>query len=460
MTFDVAIIGAGPAGASAAIEAARRGLSVLLLDENDRGGGQVWRPRYDGTGEADGNALRQAVAEADVEYRPGTRVWNLDRDSGGFTIAFQDANMATTGTARTLVLAHGAIERVLPVPGWTLPGVVGLAGATALMKGEGVAPGDAVVVAGGGPLLYAAAVALLELGASVEAIVDSAGLGDWLAAVPALAARPKLFAKGAGWLGRVQRAGVPVFRRKAVVRIDGPTRVKSATIASVDRSHLVYGARRRTIACDSVLLGHGLSPVIEPARLLGAKACFDDSTGSWRIETDNVGRTSVAGLFAVGDGASIEGADAAVWRGRIAAAAIAGDKGALAWMMIARRGAAQLGLRMATMAHVRASAADTATPDTVICRCEGVTRAMIADSVVTGNAGLGAVKAATRAGMGPCGGRFCASNVAHVIAAAGGFAVADLAPGIARPPLRPVPLATLVAGFDYAALPPMKPSPL
>jgi thioredoxin reductase/bacterioferritin-associated ferredoxin len=460
MTFDVAIIGAGPAGASAAVAAAERGLSVLLLDENDRVGGQVWRVRYDGSGEPDGAAMRQAVSEARIDYRPGTRVWHLDRNERGFTIAYLDATAANTTAARALILAHGASERVLPVPGWTLPGVVGLAGATALIKGQGVAPGHAAVVAGSGPLLYAAAVALLDHGTHVAAIVDTAGLSDWIAAFPALARRPRLFAKGAAWMARVGRARIPIFRSHAVVRIDGGLQAASATIAPVDRAHRINSQQQRTIDCDCVLLGNGLLPVIEPAVLLGAATRFDDATGAWQIDTDTTGRTSIAGLFAVGDGASIEGADAAIWRGRIAAAAISQDDGAIATMQIKRNRAARLGLRMATLAHTQTNAAENATPDTIVCRCEGVTRAMIDDAVIQGNMGLGAVKGATRAGMGPCSGRYCSNAIAHLVAAASNSAVADLVPGIVRPPLRPVPLAALVAGFDYADLPPMKPSPL
>ena len=160
MAVDVAIVGAGPAGASAAIEAARLGLDVAIIDENCDAGGQVWRAASPAILAAPrspererGDRLRAALAASRVDARFATRVWHLEREGDGFRLALAGTRDATTLEARTLILATGAQERVFPVPGWTTPGVIGLAAATALMKEQGVLPGRRVVVAGAGPLL-------------------------------------------------------------------------------------------------------------------------------------------------------------------------------------------------------------------------------------------------------------------------------------------------------------------
>jgi bacterioferritin-associated ferredoxin len=99
-------------------------------------------------------------------------------------------------------------------------------------------------------------------------------------------------------------------------------------------------------------------------------------------------------------------------------------------------------------------------PDTVVCRCEGVTRAAIEREIAAGAATTNAVKSGTRCGMGPCGGRFCQTAVARIIERARSLPPGSVAPPTARPPLRPVPVAAVAGRFQYEALPIPAPAPL
>ena len=203
MMYDVAVLGGGPAGMAAATEAARAGARTVLLEESLAPGGQVYRkPAFDGPRDADqrhGDALRASLAASGAEVLTGVRVWGL---GGGPLVTEGHAPFVLNGlgaevSARALILATGTHERIIPFPGWTLPGVLGLAAATILLKAQGVLPGRRVVVAGQGPLLYAVAAKIIAGGGQVVAIADAAMMGEWARALPRLAARPDVLAHGA-----------------------------------------------------------------------------------------------------------------------------------------------------------------------------------------------------------------------------------------------------------------------
>lgn len=465
MNVEVAILGAGPAGAEAALMLAAAGVDVALIDENAAAGGQVWRRRFDGGGETgEGAELRARLAASTVRTMFDTRVWHLEPADRGFALDLIEDGAARRLTSVALILATGARERVVPCPGWTLPGVIGLAGATALLKGQGVAPGSATLVAGSGPLLYALAAMLLDRGVVVPAVVDLSRRGDWLHASAGMAARPALLAIGARWMARIARAGVPMLFGHAVRSFAGEDRVRRVTIGPVDRSHRPTAGRERTFAIDSACLGHGLVPSIEAAALLGATLRFSARDDTWQLAADADGGTNVPGLFVAGDGVGIAGAAAASLSGRLAAQAALRTlrpNGAATRPLRRRRDdAARFGRATAALSTPRLGAYATLAPDTIACRCESVTVAAIDRAIAEGATTSGALKGATRAGMGPCGGRMCSETLAARLAIGRGCALGDVAPGVARSPLRPVPLAAVSTGFDYAELPPLAPSPL
>src|SRR4249920_2007357 len=203
-SYDLIVLGAGPAGISAALSAARQGVHTLLIDGSSQPGGQVYRavpgefriaaPEVLGEDFAHGQRLRRALADSAVDVRLEHPVWNV---APGFLVQAAGPQGLFQARSRALIAATGTVERIYPFPGWTLPGVIGLAGATILLKSQQMLPGRRTLVCGVGPLLYAVAAAIVKAGAEVAAVVDAASEVEWTARLPRMASRPDLLARGA-----------------------------------------------------------------------------------------------------------------------------------------------------------------------------------------------------------------------------------------------------------------------
>ena len=470
-TCDVVVIGGGPAGAAAAIEAARGGLDVCILDEAERPGGQVYRaptvePPDNSRGDHDlqhGERLRASLAQSGVEWRGGRRVWTV---TGHFRVDAIGPQGNETVFAPRLISATGAHERVVPFPGWTLPGVIGLAAATILLKAEASVPPGPLVIAGVGPLLVSVAARALAAGADIAAVIDLARPGEWLSRLPALATRPALLSEGIGWSLSILRRRVPYHFGHAVVGAEGKGGVEHVVFAPADAAgRPVPGGRERRLGARCLVVGHGLVPGSDVARLLGADHVFSPALGGWVPLVDGDGRTSLPGLWAIGDGAGIKGALPAEIDGAIAGLAAVSDSGgtvdASRLDEFRRRKA-----RSATFAHAmaglmaaRGGSFEAIGQDTVVCRCEDVTRGEIEAAISEGAGEINQIKHFTRCGMGPCQGRMCGEAAATIAAnrLGGREAVGCWTP---RPPLRPVPLAELVGYYDYDDIPVPEPAPL
>ncbi len=456
MIHDIAILGGGPAGMAAATEAARAGARTVLLEESRDPGGQVYRkPAFDGPRDADqraGDALRAALSASGAEVITGARVWGL---GGGPLVAegfapFVVSALGAEVTARTLILATGTHERIIPFLGWTLPGVMGLAAATILLKAQGVLPGRRVVVAGQGPLLYAVAAKIIAGGGRVVAIADAATTGEWARALPALFARPDVLARGLAWRAQIMVARVPVLMGAAVTQAVGEDRLAGVRIDG------------RLMEADALCIGHGLVPATEASRAYRAAHVHDPLLGGWVPVLDADRRTSVPGLYAAGDGSGLRGAAAAPASGRIAARAALRDLGfaapASAWGAYAR--AARAGAAMAGLMALRPELVARIPPDTEVCACENVTRAAIEAAADAGAGTMNQLKHFTRCGMGPCQGRMCGEAASALLAARRGVPVAAVGFATGRTPLRPVPMAAILGDFDYADIPVPAPAPL
>ncbi|CAD5248952.1 Thioredoxin reductase [Bosea sp. 62] len=469
--YDLIVLGAGPAGAAAAIKARSLGLRVAVIDEAQAAGGQVYRapsPALTATlPDADrtkGDQLRAKLAASGAVLYANHRAWSL---TPGFSVIAIGPDGPLTLEAPNLIVAAGAVERHIPVTGWTLPGVIGLAGATILLKAHGVLPGRRVVVAGSGPLLLLVASKIVAAGGEVAAVVDAAPRSGWLVRAGAMLARPDLMAKGAGWLLALLKARVPIHSGSAIRRVHGTDGIEAVTIGPVDRDWRPVGNAERTVRADAVCLGYGLLPATEVTRLLGAEHRYEPELGGWVPAVDASLQTSVPGLFVAGDGAGVRGADAAPLSGELAALGVisrlglgsdlASEAGKIeaAWHRSARFGAA-----MSALAMPPPGAAEMIAAGTTVCRCEGLARATLDAAIATGARTLADLKAMTRCGMGPCGGRVCGEAAAMLIGAATGWDRATIGQPSARPPLRSVPLAAITGAFDYDDLPIPAPAPL
>jgi len=470
------VLGAGPAGTSAAVAAAENGVDVAVLDEAPGAGGQVYRPPMPAANvnresaiDPDfriGEDLRESLAASAIRSAFGRRVWFA---APGFRVSAVGPEGVENWQAKAVVVATGTHERIVPFPGWTLPGIIGLGAATILLKAHRAIPGESTVVAGCGPLVAAVAAGIVKGGGKVAAMVDAARPGDWLGHLPALMSRPDLLWRGIDWLRQVRRAGVPMKFGHAVTEVHGGDTVREVVVAPVDstwrpRSDL---ATHRFTA-DSVAVGHGLIPATEVTRVLGAEHVFDWLRGGWIPVRDGDFRCTSPGLYAVGDCGGISGAAAAVHQGRIAGLAAALDLGRLDKAAFTRaaerprselRRAERFAAASAAMMAPRSGLLETATAETVMCRCEDITREEIETAVAQGARDINQIKSWTRCGMGPCQGRMCGDSVAGLMApAVGGREEAGR--WTARVPLRPIPFEGIVGDYEYDSIPKPAPSPV
>lgn len=474
--FDVAVLGAGPAGAEAACVASDLGLRTVIIDEAAAAGGQVYRaPAARGNKpdphHSQGDTLRRRLEASHATRRLGERVWDISRTSTGDSQSYELSMIGARGLesvqARSLIVATGATERFYPRPGWTLPGVVGLAAATILLKSSRIFPGSNVVVAGAGPLLSLVAHLIIEAGGRVAAIVDVSPFKEWTDLVPRMAARPDLLFRGLVWQLEVARKKIPVYRGFDVTRVLGETGVEGVEIARIETSERSGSQEHAVIKADALCLGYGLTPATEVYRLLGANHIFDPARGGWIPELDTAQRTSVPNLYGAGDGAGLLGAAAAPLTGSLAALTAATDLGKLpspTYVAKADRLHSQLakasrfGAAMAYVARPRPSLVKSIPDATIVCRCEDITAGELRGAIEAGAKTINALKFATRCGMGPCGGRMCA-EAASALMECKGIDRVRIGQFTARPPLRPISLGAVTGDFEYSDIPLPEPAP-
>ncbi|MFG2692113.1 NAD(P)/FAD-dependent oxidoreductase [Kitasatospora sp. NPDC048407] len=447
--YDLAVIGAGPAGLAAADAAAGFGLRVALVDAGARLGGQYYRHPATELGAARPEKLHHGwrtfaglrerlVASPLVDHLAGHHVWAAERGGDGWRLHATrgpEGGDRVTVEARHLLLATGAYERQLPFPGWTLPGVVTAGGAQAMLKSGLVLPGRRVVVAGSGPLLLAAASSLAAAGARIPAIVEATAYLGYARGLPVLAGNPAKLVEGADHAARLLRHGVRLRRRAAVVEAHGDERVTGVTVARLDARWKPVPGTERRIACDALAVGHGLVPQIDLAVELGAATVTTaDHTAALRVDAQQ--RTSVPGLWAAGETCGVGGADLALAEGVLAAHSVAG-KPAPARELRVRRSRREFASLMAAAHAPGPDWTGWVTDDTDVCRCEEVPARAVREAVTElGAADARTVKLLTRAGMGWCQGRMCGPAVACL---SGG----PLGGPDSRPLSCPVPLAQL-----------------
>jgi NADPH-dependent 2,4-dienoyl-CoA reductase/sulfur reductase-like enzyme len=457
---DILVVGGGAGGLNAARSAALAGARVLLVDERPLPGGQYYKqplaiaalakenssdPQFAG-----GRALIERAEAAGVTMLRGARVWG----------AFEPLYLLISDNAgcrpckpKRLIVAAGAYERGLPIPGWTSPGVMTTGAAQMLLRSYRVLAGPRILVAGNGPLNFQVAAELARAGAEIVAVVELAqrpslrmlpALGKMFASAPALALR------GARYLAELRRRGIPTIYNSVLAEV---TSGGGGLSGLVKRWPLAPGDTGRRFEADTICMGYGFMPSNDILRALGCAHRFDPVHGHLVTERDTDQRTSVPEIYAVGDCAGLGGAPAAEAEGIMAGLAAAASlgfrpgadaqgSGSRARSALARHRRFQEGLWRVFRAPRFTT--ELATAETVICRCEELSLSEIEADLGPGTNSIGALKRRTRGGMGRCQGRYCGPILTAVSAAREGRALDEAGHWAPRPPITPIPIGQIV----------------
>lgn len=311
--YDLIIVGAGPSGLSAAIEAAKRGLKVVVFDENEKPGGQLFKQIHKFFGSKEHKAKirgfvigEQLLEEADklgVEVVLNATVIGLYQDKE-ITVRIGEAVYHYKGDA--IVVATGAAENMVTFPGWTLPGVIGAGAAQTMMNLHGVKPGKKILMLGSGNVGLVVSFQLMQCGCEVLALVDAA---------------PRVGGYGVH-AAKVARTGVPFYLSHTIVKAEGEDYVTGVTIAEVDSHFRFVPGTEKHFDVDTICLAVGLSPMSQLLKMAGCEMEDNPKRGGQVPVCDEYGRTSIPGVFVAGDVSGIEEASSAMIEGRMAGIAV------------------------------------------------------------------------------------------------------------------------------------------
>ena len=415
------IIGAGPAGMSAAMTLIAHGVTPLVLDRGAQAGGQIYRSAANsllpdttvlGPEYAKGADLVAAYQNSPADHVAGADVWHIGVDG---KILFSKDDATHQVGAREMLLCPGAIERPMPIKGWTLPGVMTAGAAQVMLKSDAMVA-DGAVFAGSGPLLYLIVAQYLRLGVKVAALVDTTPHQNYLKAAPFLPGalrEPKMLQKGLWLLWEIRRAGVAVHRNVTELEVIGETCAEGLRING-----------RQVIPAETVFLHHGVMPNPNMTRALRLTHAWNEDQLTWHVTRNRFGQSSLSHVAVAGDGAGIVGADGAEAEGRLAALNMlcrlgrisveerdrkaSGDHATLHRLAAVRRFIDRL---YRPLDHLRVPQDE----DTLVCRCEERSLGDLRAGFAAGATDPNALKSLTRCGMGPCQGRQCGPMVSQLL---------------------------------------------
>ena len=448
----VIIVGAGPAGVRCAQMLAQHGVRPLLVDEGQRDGGQIYRRQPDSFSrkydKLYGKEAKRALDLHDtfenirdsIDYLPQTSAWNLVADR--LHLAREGRAFARDFDA--LVLCTGATDRVMPIKGWERAGTYSLGASQIALKAQACSIGSSVVFLGSGPLLYLVSSQYVEAGANVVAVLDTSAFSKRLRALPKLMARFDLMRKGAGLVSSLKRAGVRVETGIEPVEILGTDEAGVSGVLYRDARGAVH-----ELTCDALAIGQHLRPETQLADLAGCRFGFDAQTRQWLAQCDDLGRSSVKGVYLAGDGMRVLGADCAEVAGQLAAAAVLSDlghaveAGQIEVMKRCREQFKRFASGIAEAFPWPAEQVARVSDDTIVCRCEAITAGELRRVVRDEGAGeVNRAKAFSRVGMGRCQGRYCSNAAAEVIAGCANVPVEEVGRQRSQAPVKPLCIAT------------------
>lgn len=442
-TKRLVVVGAGPAGMAAALEGARCGLQVSCLDEARVLGGNYFRGRQDS--ESSGSPRQFQNAARGIEILLETTV--IDAPEPNVLTIRSERDGTRSLDYQALIIATGAYDRPVAVPGWTLPGVLSAGGASTLIKSYGVSPGKRMLVAGSGPFLLSVADDLAEHGCEVI-VAEATPLTVSIGGLPRMALDWEMAQQTAGYLWQLTRKRVRRYYRRLVTKIHGDHRVQAVTLQQVDREWRPIAGCDERIEVDGVCLGFGFVPQLELALSLGCETVYDATVSDFAVKTDKGLRTTKHNIYAAGEVTGIAGVRVAMLEGKLAAKTAALDAGMLSAQAYKDgvdsfrkplERASEFARWIRNAYRPQAGLWALAQPDTVVCRCEDVRVRDAVAALQTNPPTPYAVKTATRGGMGLCQGRICAPYWMEWLRVNHGYTMPETTmPWRIRPPLKPV----------------------
>ncbi|WP_170763327.1 NAD(P)/FAD-dependent oxidoreductase [Ruegeria lacuscaerulensis] len=423
--FDCAIVGAGPAGMSAAIVLARAGVQVAVLDRAPRAGGQVFRSAANspvpdvaalGSDYSSGAALISRFEESGAAHFAGADAWHLGDDG---RILFSHEGDTRELRCREMLLCPGAMERPMPIPGWTKPGVMTAGAAQVMLKSDAVVA-EGAVFAGSGPLLYLIVAQYLRLGVPVAALVDTTPRRHYFDAAPQMfraLGHIRQLSKGLSLLREIRASGVAVHQFAERLEVIGGNKAEGVRFVATGKHH--------EIAADTVFLHHGVQPNLNMTRAMDLDHHWNPEQMCWQVSVDDFGQSSIAHVSVAGDSAGIVGADGAQAAGRLVALNILNRLGHLSQVERDQKADKDLSYLSSLkpfrrfidcLYHPTDALRLPRDPETLVCRCEEQSLDDLRKGFEQGARDPNALKSLTRCGMGPCQGRQCGHVVAGLLA--------------------------------------------
>lgn len=307
--YELIIVGAGPSGLSAAIEGAKKGMSVIVFDENAKPGGQLFKQIHKFFGSKEhkakirgfkiGEQLLKEAADAGVEVVLNVTVIGMYQNKE-ITVRIGDSICHYKGDS--IIIATGAAENMVTFDGWTLPGVIGAGAAQTMMNLHGIQPGKKILMLGSGNVGLVVSFQLLQSGCEVAAIVDAA---------------PKIGGYGVH-AAKVARTGVPFYLSHTITKAEGTDHVTGVVISEVDKNFQPIPGTEKHFDVDTICLAVGLSPMSQLLKMAGCEMEDNPRKGGQVPIVNEHGETSIPGVFAAGDVSGIEEASSAMIEGRMA----------------------------------------------------------------------------------------------------------------------------------------------
>ena len=458
--YDVVIIGAGPSGIGAAAVLAEYPLKVLLIDENNQIGGQLWRePAH-----KPANRFRDSQGsdlQLDLRAAMGTKMNNLHIISpacvlGGFPekhilLSTSDESVKEIRTRR-IIFATGAREKVRPFNGWTLPGVMTLGAAQILLKYYGVLASSNILIAGAGPLIYLLSSQIIGAGGHVTAVLDRSPAITMLNTKWLTAGQLSKIGQGIVALGRLIKKRVSINHRKQVVEVKDQGKLQEVTVGKIAPDGTIVQGSQKRYETQILAVGNGFVPNIELPQLAGCDLAYAVDMDCWIVKVDSSMETSINGIFAAGEITGIAGGDKALIEGRLAALSILKQFGKLnskkhriqKTALLRKRKRCQLfGTFLYRQWAIYPGEWAEIDDATIICRCEDITMGTIRDWIKKGISSASELKRATRCGMGNCQGRTCGPLIYDILAAYSIVGKQGPPPLSVRTPVKPIPLGML-----------------